>query len=81
MTDGNDFPIAIVDRIEAGIVVLEAIEPKINFKLPEALLPSDIHEGAAVELGFRLRPGVEEERRNYVSDLQQSLMEKPDQDK
>ncbi|MFP4687767.1 MAG: DUF3006 domain-containing protein [bacterium] len=78
MTETTDFPVAIVDRIESGIAVLEAIEPKISFELPVRLLPEGVHEGAAVELGFKLRPDIEKERRSRIRDMQQRLMEKPD---
>lgn len=72
--------IAIVDRIEGDIVVLELIDPRYDFQLPLEIFPEDVHEGAAVELNFKLRPEIEEKRREEISQLQDELIEKPDEE-
>ncbi len=76
MSENEEFKIAIVDRIEEGIAVLEVIEPQFTFQLPVAVLPDDLHEGAAVELNFRLRPEVEKKRRKKIRNLQQKLLDR-----
>lgn len=75
MGNNEDFGIAIIDRIEEGMAVFELIEPRFNFQMPVEVLPDEIHEGAAVELDFKLRPEIEEKRRRQVRDLQQELLD------
>ncbi len=77
MADQN---IAIVDRLEGDIAVLEFIEPRFGFQLPVEVLPEDVHEGAAVEFDFKLRPEIEAERRQEIRQLQDELIEKPDEE-
>lgn len=71
-------PMAVVDRIESKVAALELIESRHTFHLPVQVLPDEVHEGAVVEIDFKLRPEVEEERRQEINDLQDRLIQKPD---
>jgi len=77
----QEYGIAIVDRIEEGIAVLELIQPRFNFQMPVEILPDELHEGAAVALNFELRPEIEKKRRQEVRDLQQKLLDRPEDEK
>ena len=76
MSEEQEFGIAVVDRIEEGIAVLEVIEPQFSFQLPVEVLPDDLHEGAALELNFELRPEIEKKRREEIRNLQQKLLDR-----
>lgn len=78
MSENDEYGVAIVDRIESGTAVLEMIDPNFVFEFPLELLPEDLHEGSAVEVNFKERPEVEEARRERINDLQNELIEKPD---
>ncbi|MFB6354888.1 MAG: DUF3006 domain-containing protein [bacterium] len=77
MFDSNS-PKAVIDRIEGGTAVLEVIDPEVSFHMPVVVLPEGADEGSVVEFNLQLRPDIEEERREMIRDLQNELMEKPD---
>ncbi len=67
--------IAVVDRVVGDKAVLELVESRYTFDFPVELLP-EIHEGAALEIDFELRPDIEEERRERIRNLQDRLIQR-----
>jgi hypothetical protein len=78
MSDYDEYGVAIVDRIEGDVAVLEMIEPTFTFEFPVELLPDGIEESNAVEVDFKERPEIQEAREEEIQQLQDELMEKPD---
>ena len=63
--------IAIVERIEKTIVMLETREHGL-FQVPMAVLPKGVSEGNVLQISFRIDPELERERRQQIRDLQRS---------
>lgn len=78
MSDYDEYGIAIVDRIEGDVAVLEMIEPTFTFEFPVELLPDGVEESSAVEINFEERPEIQQAREEEIQQLQDELIEKPE---
>lgn len=67
-----------VDRLEAGTAILEELDEGVTFNFPAAFLPEEAGEGSVVELSLEDRPDLAEELSRDVENLQDRLIEKPD---
>lgn len=69
---------AFVDRLEAGTAVLEELDEGVTFEVPATFLPEDAGEGSVLEVTLEDRTDLAEQRSKEVEDLQNRLIEKPD---
>lgn len=67
--------LAVVDRIEEGIAVLE-FEDRTLMELPARLLPAGAGEGAAVRVTLEYDAEATERFRREAEDLQRQLRER-----
>jgi hypothetical protein len=67
-----------VDRLEAGTAVFEELDEGVTFEFPATFLPEDAGEGSVLEVTLEDRPDLAEKRSKEVEDLQDRLIEKPD---
>lgn len=66
--------IAVIDRIEEGIAILE-FEDRTLMELPARLLPEGAREGIAVRVSFTLDPEATDRFRRETEELQRRLRE------
>lgn len=64
----------VVDRIEAGIAVMDSWRGSGNLSIPAKRIPNP-HEGAHYELIFLERPKIEEQHEEDLEELQEELSE------
>jgi hypothetical protein len=63
----------VVDRIEGDTAVIE-LEWRQMIDIPLKYLPEGTHEGAVLDIIFRLNPEKEKDKRDYIKNLQQKLL-------
>jgi hypothetical protein len=78
MSDQHKVVKVFVDRIESGTAVLEQLDGKMTFNFPVFLLPDSAGEGSVVEITVKDRPKIAEQRAKELQELQNELVEKPD---
>lgn len=71
---------AFVDRVEGGGAVLEALDDSFSFALPASVLPDGVGEGDVVEFDLSNDPERREQEHQEVQELQNQLIETPDDD-
>jgi len=67
----------VVDRIENGVAVVEFLDEG-GFQISANRLPN-AHEGGVYELVPVERPHIEERLRNQIEELQEDLIEQPEE--
>lgn len=75
MEQGDEAGLAVVDRIEGEVAVLEFLNRPHRIEVPVRLLSRESREGMVVEVSFRHRPDVERERREALEAHQYKLIE------
>jgi hypothetical protein len=68
----------VVDRVEASTAVVEALNQDLTFNLPVDIFPYKPPEGSVFEAHFKEREDIEQQRREDIANLQDQLIEKPD---
>jgi hypothetical protein len=82
IVSGGDFSVPkertiVIDRIENGVAVVQFLDEG-GFQISAERLPNP-HEGGVYELVPVERPHIEERLRNQIEELQEDLIEQPEE--